>query len=63
MTEEDFIKTAVEINKEIGFTEEQSEAIAKLTLMLENNNLQREFFETLYHDLGASIRFNLSKSL
>ena len=64
MTEEEFVKTAVEINKEIGLTEEQSEAIAKLTLMLENNNLQREFFETLYHDLGASkVLFFFSKSL
>jgi hypothetical protein len=39
MTEEEFVKTAVEINKEIGLTEEQSEAIAKLTLILENKNL------------------------
>ena len=39
MTEEDFIKTAIEINKEIGLTEEQSEAIAELTLILESNNL------------------------
>ena len=39
MTEEDFIKTAIEINKEIGLTEEQSEAIAKLTVILEKNNL------------------------
>ena len=39
MTEEDFIKTAVEINKEIGLTEEQSEAITKLTVILEKNNL------------------------
>ena len=57
MTEEDFIRTAIEINKEIGLTEEQSEAIAKLTLILESKNLQREFFETLYHDLGASCNF------
>ena len=56
MTEEDFIKTAVEINKEIGLTEEQSEALTKLTVILEKNNLQREFFDSIYHnkiDLGA----------
>ena len=66
MTEEDFIKTAVEINKEIGLTEEQSEAIAKLTLILESKNLQREFFDSITtinkNDLGASNQHSFSNS-
>ena len=37
MTEEEFIKEAVEINKKIGLTEEQSVALAELTVLIEKN--------------------------
>ena len=50
MTEEEFIDNAIKVSMDIGLTYEQAEAIAKLTVILEKNNLQREFFDSIYHN-------------
>ena len=66
MTEEEFIENAIKVSMEIGLTYEQAEAIAKLTVILEKNNLQREFFDSITtinkNDLGASNQHSFSNS-
>ena len=56
MTEEEFINNATKmLQEDFNMTKEQAEAMAKLTVILERNNLQREFFDSIYNkiDLGA----------
>ena len=58
MTEEEFINNATKmLQEDFNMTKEQAEAMAKLTVILEKNNLQREssliVYTTIKIDLGA----------
>ena len=67
MTEEEFINNATRmLQEDFNMTEDKAEAVAKLTVILEKNNLQREFFDSITtinkNDLGASNQHSFSNS-